>query len=115
MRALLNSRTGIQKLDNVVYYLIPRVVQMGFLTMIWAVSGLVSFIFMPRFCSLFDMTAGAIYTHVSGCSLRIVPLDRGDVQAIFDTLQSHHRLRERVVDPSQIDMSLTAQVRYLAC
>jgi hypothetical protein len=75
MRALLNSRSGIQRIDNAVYYLIPRVVQMGLLATIWAISGLVAFIFEPRFCSLFDMTAGAIYTHVSGSSLRIVPLD----------------------------------------
>lgn len=70
MRAFLNSRTGVQKSDNVVYYLIPRVVQMGLFATIWAISGLVAFIFTPMVGSLFDLTAGAIYTHVSDSALR---------------------------------------------
>ena len=69
MRALLNSRAGIQKSDSIVYYLSHRVIQMGFFAMIWAISGLVAFIFVPQVCLLFDMTVGSIYTHVSGSSL----------------------------------------------
>jgi hypothetical protein len=115
-RGLLNSRTGIQESDCVVYYLVRRVVQIGLLAMIWAILGLVAFIFMPKFCSLFDMTVGSIYTHVSGSSrCESVTLDMGDVQVIFDTLQSRHRLPESILaESSQFDMALTAQVRYLA-
>lgn len=92
-RALLNSRTGIQQSDSVVYYLIRRVVQMGFFAMIWAVLGLVAFIFMPTVCSFFEMTAGSIYTHV-----------------IFDMLQSRRKLHEHMAERSHTDMALTAQL-----
>ncbi|KAH9054938.1 hypothetical protein EDB87DRAFT_1362973 [Lactarius vividus] len=94
MQALLNARTGIQRSDSVVYYLVRRIVQMGFFSTIWAISGLVAFIFFPNVCSLLDMTVGSIYTHV-----------------IFDTLQSESRigLREHIVEHSQCDMALTSQ------
>jgi hypothetical protein len=85
--------------------------------MIWAILGLLSFVFMPKVCSLFDMTVGSIYTHVSGSSrCESVTLDMGDVQVIFDTLLWRHRLPENILaESSQFDMALTAQVRYLVC
>ncbi|KAH9168079.1 hypothetical protein EDB89DRAFT_2074317 [Lactarius sanguifluus] len=72
MRALLNTRTGIQKSDSVVYYLVRRVVQMGlFATMLYI-----------RPCGWFF-------------SPRFVPIYEGRVQVIFDTLQSESRIRLR--------------------
>ena len=65
IRGHLNSRSSNQKSDSAVYYLARRVVQVGLFAMIWAILGLVAFIFMPKVCSLFDMTLGTIYTHVS--------------------------------------------------
>ncbi|KAN0133063.1 hypothetical protein V8E53_009093 [Lactarius tabidus] len=100
IRGHLDSRSGIQKSDGVVYYLVRRVVQTGLLAMIWAILGLVAFIFMPKFCSLFDMTLGSIYTHV-----------------IFDTLQSRRRVlpvhlaqsKHLAHQSSQLDRTLTAE------
>ncbi|KAH9017337.1 hypothetical protein EDB83DRAFT_2528655 [Lactarius deliciosus] len=94
MRALLNTRTGIQKSDSIVNYLVRRVVQMGLFATMWAISGLVAFIFFPKICSLFDMTAGSVYAHV-----------------IFDTLQSESRirLREHTAERSLCDVALAAQ------
>ncbi|KAH9019239.1 hypothetical protein EDB84DRAFT_624041 [Lactarius hengduanensis] len=94
MRALLNTRTGIRKSDSVAYYLVRRVVQMGLFATMWAISGLVAFIFFPKVCSLFDVTAGSIYAHV-----------------IIDTLQSESRIRfrEHMAKRSQCDVVLAAQ------
>lgn len=99
IRGHLNSRSGIQKADGVAYYLVRRVVQIGLFAMIWAILGIVAFIFMPKFCSLFDMTLGSIYTHV-----------------VFDTLQSRHRVLpehisqcKHIAQSSQLDRTLTAE------
>ena len=85
--------------------------------MIWAVLGLVAFIFMPRVCSLFDMTLGSIYTHVSsslcGSSPQLL-LNPTVYQVIFDTLQSRHRVvpeEHHIAENNQLDRSLTAEVR----
>jgi hypothetical protein len=68
-RALLNSRTGLQKLDSVVNYLIRSVIQIGFFATLWTVAGLTSWFLLPKTSAylLFIMTVGPMYTHV-GCS-----------------------------------------------
>lgn len=98
------------------YYLARRVVQVGLFAMIWAILGLVAFIFMPKVCSLFDMTLGTIYTHVSifqSSSLAANSLNPPTLQVIFDTLQSRHRevVPEHIAENGQLDRTLTAEVR----
>ena len=68
--ALLQSRTGFQKSDGVVRYLVGRVVQIGFFAMLWTIAGLATWFLMPRYViyALFDVTSGTIYTHVGGSS-----------------------------------------------
>jgi hypothetical protein len=67
-RALLKSRTGFQKSDGVVRYLVSRVVQIGFFATLWTLGGLATWFLMPRYdiYALFVMTSGTIYTHVGG-------------------------------------------------
>jgi hypothetical protein len=67
-RALLKSRTGLQRSDRVVNYLIRRVIQIGFLAALWVFAELATWFLLPETAAyrIFDMTAGAMYTHVSG-------------------------------------------------
>ena len=71
-RALLRSRTNLQRADSVVNYLIRRVIQTGLLATFWTVVGLATFFLLPKMaaCMLVDAAAGPIYTHVSGLSLQ---------------------------------------------
>jgi len=92
--ALLQSRTGFQKSDGVVRYLVGRVVQIGFFATLWTIAGLATWFLMPRYViyALFDVTSGTIYTH-----------------AIYDTLLSRRRLRQRLAEHSQLEMGLPIQ------
>ncbi|KAI0253236.1 hypothetical protein BJV78DRAFT_222066 [Lactifluus subvellereus] len=98
-RALLKSRSGIQKSDSVVNYLIRQVVQIGFLATLWVIAGLGTWFLLPRTSvyALFDATAGPMYTHV-----------------IFDTLLSRVRLRERMANTTHIEIMFSQEVRYLS-
>jgi len=82
-RALLKSRSGLQKSDSVVNYLIRQVIQAGLLATLWVIAGLATWFLLPRTSNyvFFDPTAGPMYTH-----------------AIYDTLLSRVRLRERMGD-----------------
>ncbi|KAI0253234.1 hypothetical protein BJV78DRAFT_221943 [Lactifluus subvellereus] len=93
-RALLKSRSGIQKSDGVVNYLIRQVVQIGFLATLWAIAGLGTWFLLPRTALyvLFDATAGPMYTHV-----------------IFDTLLSRVRLRERMANTTHIEIMFSQE------
>ena len=67
-RALLKSRSGLQKSDGVVNYLVRRVIQIGFLAAFWTIVGWATWFFLPNELAflLFSATAGPVYTHVSG-------------------------------------------------
>jgi hypothetical protein len=67
-RALLKARTGLQRSDSVVNYLIRRVIQTGFVAALWVVAESVTWFLLPKTAAyrIFDMTVGAMYTHVSG-------------------------------------------------
>ncbi|KAI0251500.1 hypothetical protein BJV78DRAFT_1210104 [Lactifluus subvellereus] len=92
--ALLKSRTGFQKSDGVVRYLVGRVIQIGFFATLWTVGGLATWFLMPKYViyAFFDLTLGTIYTH-----------------AIYDTLLSRRRLRQRLAEQSHLEMGLPIQ------
>jgi hypothetical protein len=73
-RALLGSRSGLQKSDTLVKYLVHNVVQIGVFASLWAIGGLVTWFFLPKLSlyTIFNNTAGSMYTHVSGYPLKIV-------------------------------------------
>lgn len=72
-RALLSSRTGLRKSNTVIRYLVRSVIQIGVLASLWAIGGLVTWFFLPKrsIYTVFNLTAGSMYTNVSG-SLKIV-------------------------------------------
>jgi hypothetical protein len=72
-RALLKARSGLQKSDSVVNYLVRQVMQIGFLANLWVIAGLATWFLLPRIPAvfLFDMTLGPMYTHVSGSFFQI--------------------------------------------
>ena len=69
-RALLKSRTGLQKSDSIVNYLLRRVIQIGFLAALWTVAGLATWFLLPKVLvfMFFSSTVGPMYTHVGGSS-----------------------------------------------
>ena len=71
-RALLKSRSGLEKSDCVVNYLIRHVIQTGFLATLWVIAELATWLLLPRTSVflLFEMTLGPMYTHVSGSFFR---------------------------------------------
>ena len=71
-RTLLASRSGLQKSDTLVNHLVRNVIHIGLFATIWAFAGLVTFFLLPRdtVYTIFDVTSGSIYTHVSGCFLQ---------------------------------------------
>jgi hypothetical protein len=73
-RALLKSRSGSQRPDNIVNCLIRSVIQIGLLGTIWALAGLTTWFFMRRavIYEIFDLTVGSIYTHVGVSSIRYI-------------------------------------------
>jgi predicted membrane protein len=66
-RALSKSRSGLQRTDSVVNYLIRRVIQIGFIASLWVVAELVTWFLLPHttIYTIFNATAGPIYTQVS--------------------------------------------------
>ncbi|KAH9971391.1 hypothetical protein BGW80DRAFT_1322183 [Lactifluus volemus] len=80
-RALSKSRSGLQRTDSVVNYLIRRVIQIGFIASLWVVAELVTWFLLPHttIYTIFNATAGPIYT-----------------QVIYDTLLSRDELRKRM-------------------
>ena len=66
IRALLKSRTGFKKSDSLVHYLMRHVIQLGLFAAIWSFAGMATWFLLPRHTiyALFDVTVGAIYTHV---------------------------------------------------
>ncbi|KAI0301483.1 hypothetical protein BC826DRAFT_989934 [Russula brevipes] len=89
-RALLKSRSGFQKSDALVHYLIRRVIQVGLLTTTWAIAGSATWLLMPKYTvfAFFDSTTGSIHTHI-----------------IFDTLLARTRLRESMAKGSNFEMA----------
>jgi hypothetical protein len=71
-RALWKSRSGLQRSDSVVNYLIRRVIQIGFIATLWVVAELAAWFLFPHttIYTIFNATAGPIYTQVSGTSLQ---------------------------------------------
>ena len=66
-RALLKSRSGLEKSDSVVYYLTRQVIQIGFFATLSAIAGLAAWFLLPSVAvyKIFDATVGLMYTHVS--------------------------------------------------
>jgi len=85
VRALLKARSGLQRSDSVVRYLIRNVIQTAALATIWSIVSLATWFFLKRIViySVFDITSGSVYTH-----------------AIFDTLISRTHLRDRMATTS---------------
>jgi hypothetical protein len=70
-RALLSSRSGLRKTNTVVGYLVRNVIKIGFFASLWAIGGLVGWFFLPKLSlyTVFNNSAGPMYTHVSASSL----------------------------------------------
>jgi len=58
-----------------------RVVQLGLFAAIWSFAGVATWFLLPRYTiyALFDVTVGAIYTHVGVLSPRGVSIFYGNV------------------------------------
>ena len=115
-RALLSSRSGLQRSDSVVNHLVRNVIQIGLFAMIWAFAELGTYFLLPKrdIYTLFDMTSGLIYTHVSDCFIqaRCHIFTQKGVQMIYDGLLSRPRLRTRLAERSQLEVGLPSQVDY---
>jgi hypothetical protein len=61
----------MQRSDSVVGYLIRNVIQTAALATIWSIAALVSWFWLKRIIlfTLFDVTSGTVYTHVSVSSV----------------------------------------------
>jgi hypothetical protein len=68
MRSILNSSSGLEKLDSPVHHVIRRAIQIGLFATTWSLAGMATWLLLPKHIvyAFFDMTAGSIYTHVSG-------------------------------------------------
>jgi len=94
-RALMKSRSGYPRTDNIVNRIIHSVIQIGLLGSICALASLATW-FSLRSTTVyeaFDMIVGSIYTHV-----------------IFDTLLSRVQRRERLAESSHIDFMVSTQL-----
>ncbi|KAH9957553.1 hypothetical protein BGW80DRAFT_1380918 [Lactifluus volemus] len=93
-RALLKSRTGLQKSDSVVNYLLRRVIQIGFLASLWTVAGLATWFLLPKVLvfMFFSSTVGPMYTNV-----------------IYDTLLSRVQLRQRLAEDSDVEIGFSPE------
>ncbi|KAF8495959.1 hypothetical protein F5888DRAFT_512800 [Russula emetica] len=85
VRALLKARSGIQRSDMMVKFLVRSVIQTAALATIWAIASLVAWFWLNRILvyRVFDITSGTVYTH-----------------AIFETLISRTQLRGRMATTS---------------
>ncbi|KAI0253231.1 hypothetical protein BJV78DRAFT_221913 [Lactifluus subvellereus] len=93
-RALLKSRSGVQKSDSIVNYLTRQVIQIGFFATLWTIAELATWFLLPSAAAyrIFDVTVGPIYTHV-----------------IYDTLLFRVRLRERMAKTSDIEIMFSPE------
>ncbi|KAI9450544.1 hypothetical protein F5148DRAFT_1242614 [Russula earlei] len=86
---------GVQKTDSVVEHLVRNVIQIGLLAALWAVGGLVTWLFLAKTAVylVLSATAGSLYTHL-----------------IYDTLLSRIQLREHMVETIHTEMALPTQM-----
>ncbi|KAI0292309.1 hypothetical protein BC826DRAFT_1186574 [Russula brevipes] len=84
-RVLLKSRSGIRRSDLIVNHLVRGAIQTGCLATLWAIASSITWFFLPHVMAfrIFDITSGTVYT-----------------QAIFDTLLSRIRMRQRMNHPT---------------
>jgi len=84
-RVLLKSRSGLRKSDWIVNHLVRGAIQTGCLATLWAIASSITWFFLPHVMAfrIFDITSGTVYT-----------------QAIFDTLLSRIRMRQRLNHPT---------------
>jgi len=89
IRALLKSRSGFKRSDNLVRYFTRRIIQLGFFAVVWSLAGMATWFLLPKYTvfTIFDMTSGSIYTHM-----------------LFDTLLSRTQLRERIAGRNNFEM-----------
>ena len=66
-RALLNARSGLQKSDSIVNYIVRSVVQIGLLGALSSLAELGTWFLFPSTTvyEIFDITVGSIYKNVS--------------------------------------------------
>jgi len=90
-RVLLKARSGMRQSDSTINYIVRNIIQTGFLATAWALAALVTWFLIPKNTAyrIFDVTSGTMYTH-----------------AMFETLLSRIRLRERMKLPSYIHLGL---------
>lgn len=116
-RALLKSRSGLEKTDGIVNYVVRQVIQTGLLAMVWAIIELATWFLLPRsvIYIVFDLTSGSVYMHVSSffpIETAFMPKGMG-YQVIYDTLLSRIQLRERMAEGNLgFRSGLPSQVRY---
>jgi hypothetical protein len=113
VRALLKVRSGVQRSDLIVKFLVRNVVQTAALATIWAIVALVAWFWVKSILvyRIFDITSGTVYTHVSLSSLAGLRHLKENNQAIFETLICRTQLRDRMASTSAyVDFSST-QVR----
>jgi len=84
-RMLLKSRSGVRRTDSTVNYIVRGIIQTGCLATAWALVALATYFLLPHntIYRVFDVTSGTVYMH-----------------AMFETLLSRIRLRERMKLPS---------------
>jgi len=70
----------MQQSDTVVRYLIRNIIQTAALATIWSIAALVSWFWVKRMVifSVFDMTSGTVYTHVSVSSVAELLFFKGE-------------------------------------
>ena len=66
-RVLLKSRSGLRQSDLTINYIVRGIIQTGGLATAWALAALATSFLLPNISaySVFDITSGAMYTHVS--------------------------------------------------
>ena len=92
-------------------YLIRNVIQTAALATIWSIGALVAWFWLKRVVvySVFDITSGTVYTHVSDPLWRGYCYLKTNIQAIFDTLISRTQLRDRMATTSaRVDLGYSS-------
>lgn len=114
VRALLKARSGVQRSDLIVKFLVRNVVQTAALATIWAIAALVAWFWVKSILvyRVFDITSGTVYTHVSVPSLAGLRHLKENNQAIFETLICRNQLRDRMAGTSAyVEFPSSTQVR----
>jgi hypothetical protein len=70
----------MQNSDSVVRYLIRNVIQSATLATIWSIAALVSWFWVNEVVlySVFEITSGTVYTHVSVSTVAALPSSEGE-------------------------------------